>query len=387
MKLNIFYSWQSDLPNNTNRGLIGDCLEKSLKNIYKKNNSVSEYIIESDSRDESGTPDIVSNIFSKIDKCDIFIGDISIINNDYSGRMNPNPNVLIELGYASSIVGWENILCVFNDDFGRKEELPFDIRFRKPIGYSTTNNRADAKKALISKLERSIQEIIDNRLSSKKFYNAIKREVDLGLQAILFDFLKILYFTDPDSFKRLDYNRLLHLSVEEITEEIENKDLLGFQLFKNQEQNVSDFKEFFNDNSKMHFLNSKEKNILAQIIMLLRDIKRIFNSSDVFEEIKLSENYSIVSGHEMNSENPQGSLILLENIDAEKGIVRDSGTFETSNFKKLKTLYKVKSECLRGVAHTIKSFTIAINDWIRETGGVFIFNHREIMDSSKTKEK
>ena len=381
MKLNVFYSWQSDLPNNTNWGLIADCLEKSLKSIYKKNNSVSEYIIESDSRDESGTPDIVSNIFSKIDKCDIFIADISIINKDSSGRKTPNPNVLIELGYASSVVGWENILCVFNDDFGRKEELPFDIRFRKPIGYSTTNNKAEAKKNLISILERGIQEIIDNRLSNKKFYNAIKREVDLGLQAILFDFLKILYFTDSDSVKRLDYNRLLHLSVEEIAEEVENKEFLGFQLFKNQEQNVSDFKKFFNDNSNMHFFNPKEKNILAQIIMVLRDVKRIFNSSDVFEEIRLSENCSIVSANRINSENPQNSLILLENIDGEKGIVRDSGTFEIYNFEKLKTLYKVKPKYVQRVAYTIKSVTIAINDWIRKTGGVFIFNHREIINS------
>jgi hypothetical protein len=381
MKLNVFYSWQSDSPNNTNRGFIADCLKKSLKSIYKNNNSVSEYVIESDSRDESGTPDIVSDIFSKIDKCDVFIADISIINSDYSGRKTPNPNVLIELGYASSVVGWGNIICFFNDDFGRKEELPFDIRFRKPIGYSTINNKAEAKKNLISMLERSIQNIIDNRLSNKKFYKAIKKDVDLGLQAILFDFLKILYFTDSDSVKRLNYNRLLHLKIEEIAKEIENKEFLGFQLFKNQDLNISDFKKLFNDNSVMYFFNTKEKNILAQIIMVLRDVKRIFNSSDVFEEIRLSENYSIVSANKINPENSHNSLILLENIDGNKGVVKDSGSFETFKGKKLKTIYKIKPEYVQPVAHTIKGVTMAINDWIRKTGGVFIFNHREIINS------
>lgn len=383
MKLNVFYSWQSDLPNDTNRGLIADCLEKSLKSIYKKNNCVSQYVIDSDSRDESGTPDIVSNIFSKIDKCDIFIADISIINKNSDDRKTSNPNVLIELGYASSVVGWDNILCVFNDDFGQKEELPFDIRSRKPIGYGATNNKTEAEKTLISKLERGVQEIIDSKLINKKFYTAKKREVDLGLQAILFDFLKFLYFTGSDATKQLDYNRLLHLSVEEIAKEIKDKEFLGFQLFKNQEQNVSDFKEFFNDASNIHFFNPKEKNILAQIIMVLCDVNRVFSSSDIFEVLGLSNNYSIVSGHSMNSENPQSSLILLQNIDGGKGIVRDSGTFESHHFEKLKTLYKVKPEYVKHVAYAIKNVTMAINDWIRTTGGVFIFNHREIINSER----
>lgn len=71
MKLNIFYSWQSDLSNNKNRGFISNCLSKAAKNIYQKDQSISEYIIESDSRNESGTPDLVTSIFSKIDICDI----------------------------------------------------------------------------------------------------------------------------------------------------------------------------------------------------------------------------------------------------------------------------------------------------------------------------
>src|ERR1043165_1253907 len=29
----IFYSWQSDLPNSTNRGFIEDCLERAMKEL------------------------------------------------------------------------------------------------------------------------------------------------------------------------------------------------------------------------------------------------------------------------------------------------------------------------------------------------------------------
>lgn len=107
MKITIFYSWQSDLPNNTNRGYIKRILDKVCKDIYSSNSNISEIVIDSDSRDESGTPDLVSTIFTKIDKCNIFIADISIINSDLGLRKTPNPNVLIELGYASGKIGWE----------------------------------------------------------------------------------------------------------------------------------------------------------------------------------------------------------------------------------------------------------------------------------------
>src|SRR5205085_1155266 len=42
----------------------------------------------------------------------------------YGGRPTPNPNVLIELGYAAHRHGWNGILCVFNAATGRVEDLP-----------------------------------------------------------------------------------------------------------------------------------------------------------------------------------------------------------------------------------------------------------------------
>ena len=30
----VFYSWQSDLPNATNRGFIEDCLERALEDLH-----------------------------------------------------------------------------------------------------------------------------------------------------------------------------------------------------------------------------------------------------------------------------------------------------------------------------------------------------------------
>ena len=36
MKRTIFYSWQSDLSNSTNRGFIEECIEKAIKEIKNR---------------------------------------------------------------------------------------------------------------------------------------------------------------------------------------------------------------------------------------------------------------------------------------------------------------------------------------------------------------
>lgn len=53
MKLNIFYSWQSDLPNKTNRQFIKKCLDAAMKDIHANNKIISDWnivLIPGDSR-------------------------------------------------------------------------------------------------------------------------------------------------------------------------------------------------------------------------------------------------------------------------------------------------------------------------------------------------
>lgn len=378
MKLTIFYSWQSDLPNNSNRGFIYSCLEKALKEVYKNNEIISEFFIESDSRGDEGTPDLVSSIFSKIDSCDIFIADISIINEEANTRKTPNPNVLIELGYACSKIGWEKTICVFNSDYGNIEKLPFDIRNRKPIIYHTKVDKEINKESFVKLLANSIQVIIDSKLSNKKFYKSIKIEVDLGMQAILFDILKILYFDHSENIKKYEYNRLLHITKEELVSELKEKEFLGFQLYKNHNLNISDFKEFFNDDSNMHFFNEKEKNILAQFIIVLKRLSKLFMSKEVFNFSEKSSKYIVISGRKMNPSNPKNGYLLLEKIKKNKGIVRDSGDFKNISENEMLNLITIKTEYLNTVAQAILEVTAIANDWIRETGGVFIINDREL---------
>jgi hypothetical protein len=92
MKITIFYSWQSDLPNSTNRGYIERALSKAIKSIKAEAEMVIEPCMERDVQGETGTPDIAQTIFRKIDACRIFVADVSIVNpTTTTDRKTPNP--------------------------------------------------------------------------------------------------------------------------------------------------------------------------------------------------------------------------------------------------------------------------------------------------------
>ncbi|MDQ0177616.1 hypothetical protein [Bacillus chungangensis] len=157
MKNYVFYSWQSDLPNNTNRGFLEGCIEKALKELNMTDRYDIEFSIDKDTKDKNGTPHIAETIFSKIEKSKLFIADVSIINSDYKKRKTPNPNVLIELGYAAKVLGWNKIICIFNTDYGSFDDLPFDIKFRRPLCYSLNEkNKTEARKHIVEVIKSNI---------------------------------------------------------------------------------------------------------------------------------------------------------------------------------------------------------------------------------------
>ena len=80
----------------------------------------------------TGSPDIVDSLLEHIDEADLFVADLTPIysfeKKDGAVKKSPNPNVLIELGYASKAIGWDRIICVID---GEPSELPFDISLHR----------------------------------------------------------------------------------------------------------------------------------------------------------------------------------------------------------------------------------------------------------------
>lgn len=143
MRRIIFYSWQSDLPNPCNRGFIQDALEEAASAIATDKSVSIEPVVDRDTQNVPGSPDIASTIFAKIASSDVFVADVSIVTRAKGRRSTPNPNVLIELGYALKSLGHERIILVFNQAFGKIEELPFDLRTRRLLTYNTPESNTD----------------------------------------------------------------------------------------------------------------------------------------------------------------------------------------------------------------------------------------------------
>ena len=144
MRLNIFYSWQSNLPSKTNRSFIETAILHAIKNINSDERFYT--ILDRDTKYEMGSPDIFETILYKINHCKFFICDVSFVNSKM-----PNPNVLIELGYAIKTLGWQKIICLFNKSTGTLADLPFDINHNRVTEYDPTINHEKDRIAKIIK--------------------------------------------------------------------------------------------------------------------------------------------------------------------------------------------------------------------------------------------
>lgn len=164
--IRVFYSWQSDRSDGTNRGFIRECLKEAKAVIQADKSVILNVHIDEATRDETGAPDIAATILNKIVASDIIVSDVSIINEATNDkRLVPNPNVLIELGFAAARIGWPRVVLVFNIAFGRcPDNLPFDIRTRRAVLYhladgADPSKRGNEKKKLTDALVGLIRDI------------------------------------------------------------------------------------------------------------------------------------------------------------------------------------------------------------------------------------
>lgn len=163
--MKIFYSWQSDSPNKTNRGFIKNALDKAARELDLELPEEAERVeVTQDTQDVPGSPEIVATILRKIRESDVFVGDVSLVGTTFDGKKLMSSNVAIELGYAmAKDADGGCLINVMNETSGTFEELPFDLRNRrKPICY-TLAEEADAeekaaqKAALVSSFKRQLK--------------------------------------------------------------------------------------------------------------------------------------------------------------------------------------------------------------------------------------
>jgi hypothetical protein len=168
----VFYSWQSWTDAGANRNFIEDCLERAIKEIRKDDSLRLDPVIDRDVQGVPGSADIANTIFGKIVEADVFVADVSFINDPAPGRRTPNPNVSVELGYALAKLGEGKVVCVHNLATGRVEDLPFDIRGRTVATYELPPKsgvpdegtwlalRAEQRKQLVGRLKHAVTAVL-----------------------------------------------------------------------------------------------------------------------------------------------------------------------------------------------------------------------------------
>ncbi|MFC1495742.1 hypothetical protein ACFL6W_10710 [Thermodesulfobacteriota bacterium] len=175
MTIRIFYSWQSDISNKINRNFIEDAIKKSINELSTEiqiDNAQrdEEFLFDKDTKGTPGIPPIADTIFKKISECTIFIPDLTFVGKTKKGRLMPNPNVLIEYGWALKEVGHGRMIPLMNSAFGEPsyDSLPFDMRhLRYPLSYylpedSNIDVRKKQKIELIKNLKSSIKLIMES---------------------------------------------------------------------------------------------------------------------------------------------------------------------------------------------------------------------------------
>jgi hypothetical protein len=170
----LFYAWQSDIPAKIGRNFIENAVSKALKTIHSSGVLDLAPRLEKDTKDIPGMPDIANTILEKIRASSVILADLTFVGREGNQdnckdkqKLLPNPNVLLELGYAISHLGWERVICVMNTHYGNEAQLPFDLRHRRwPISFqlhpdTDEKTRRKVKQDLVKSIESAISGIAE----------------------------------------------------------------------------------------------------------------------------------------------------------------------------------------------------------------------------------
>lgn len=165
MNRTIFFSWQSDTPLKIGKTLIDVALkmaiEKLAEDISIEDAVRNELSIDKDLQGVPGSPAVVDTILKKISDSAIFVPDLTFTGERINGRPTPNPNVLIEYGWALNSPGLPRFVGVMNSAFGgpTPSTMPFDLaHVRFPITYHLEESAPDSKR-------RKVREVLADELA------------------------------------------------------------------------------------------------------------------------------------------------------------------------------------------------------------------------------
>lgn len=382
---NIFFSWQSDLDSKTHRNFIEKCIKKSIKSI-NKNEDLRIYVeYDRDTLGLLGTPDISSSIFEKISKCTLFVADISNITSN-SQRSIPNPNVLIELGFAINVLGWEKIICFFDINTGKIENLPFDIRQKRVLAYNSFEESEEKK--IVSILNENILALYSQGKLANPLNDYMKGKIDKCILDISKKMSNLIFETVSMSEGLTDINRLLNLSLDDIRQILDNISFPAFVFLDEHDDTYELLREILKDLFASNYFGKEWTITVLNIIDWLRIYRNIVSPREYMHFVvdtgnTTSDTYAVISAYAMNPSNPPNAKIVLEvfykegdtkkYIDTKQGKVIN--TLEYPDLPKtLESVYKFNSEKTEYLANHIFKFIDICEKWLDITDSEFILD-------------
>jgi hypothetical protein len=170
----VFFSWQASRSPREGRNLIERALKQAIVDL-STDAALEEALrdglgLDKDTKNVPGSPPIFATILEKIDKAAVFIPDLTSVAKREDGELVPNPNVLIEYGWALKALGYHRIIPVMNTAYGdpQQDRLPFDMaHLRFPITYclpegASDDDRRTTRAALTKELGSALRTFFDS---------------------------------------------------------------------------------------------------------------------------------------------------------------------------------------------------------------------------------
>lgn len=375
MKVSIFYSWQSDLSYKTNRYYIEDVIKKALKEIHKGNQIIA--CIDRDTKDELGSPEIHNSVFNKINHSKFFICDLSL--ND--GHV-PNANVLIELGYAIKVLGWNKIICLFNSNTGKVEDLPFDINHNRVTLY--TPNKIEEKKRIAEIITLNIDSLFKKGELYNPIEDHIKKKIDYIILRIARNIVNIFDFEKTVNLStRLP--ELEKMPLKDMAYFISHSETLGYYFLCNYDNDQLQLETILNQLLSCSFFADSWRVTVIQLIDWIDMWKHTVDphfSPNLFKAIKNSE-YIIKDMHKENLKNSPHSAVLLKHYKDDEYTIVHACSFVDNELG-------IKLVCLQDCygyifARRIKEFLSHLDYWLEESGSEIILDpHYYLMRQNNT---
>jgi hypothetical protein len=164
-KMQVLFCWQDHLLKKYHRTLITKAIDLAIARVNDElPDDLGRVLVRVDATAErSGAVEIANEILEAIGESTVVVGDVTpVLADPDHGRFYPNPNVMIELGYAARCLGWNRIVCVMNASIYKAEQLPFDIRHRRATTYKCADEsqRGKAASDLVLVFEKAFRAII-----------------------------------------------------------------------------------------------------------------------------------------------------------------------------------------------------------------------------------